>query len=168
MNEAKKNSQKKPFPTLTTVIFLQRDSSKSSMAVSFLLPLNSNPTPIQLKTLFFFFFLFHPFLHFSLWFLLFASLHRSIMGCFLACFGDSKRRKPRKSAVEIPPSHHVIPFHFLLFSFLSLWGFVFWFLNDRWFYCSLIECFCRFLKLLKVFVRWSKRRRKWLMCRWLI
>lgn len=30
------------------------------------------------------------------------------MGCFLACFGDSKRRKPRKSAVEIPPSHHIL------------------------------------------------------------
>ncbi|XP_022965448.1 uncharacterized protein LOC111465352 isoform X1 [Cucurbita maxima] len=30
------------------------------------------------------------------------------MGCFLACFGDCKRRKqPRKSSVEIPSSNHV-------------------------------------------------------------
>ncbi|XP_038889620.1 uncharacterized protein LOC120079490 isoform X3 [Benincasa hispida] len=75
------------------------------MAVSFPLPLNPNPTSYSIKNPL----LLLPLSSIPSLFSLIPTFRLSpSMGCFSACFGDSKRRKPRKSALEIPPSNHIL------------------------------------------------------------
>lgn len=79
------------------------------------------------------------------------------MGCFLAsCFRHSKRRKPKKSPSS---STHVIVTPLLISSSFCGFPFLFLFPNGRCNLKSLVVFLCRFLNLMKLFIRWIAPRK---------